>query len=326
MLADKSNDKINTLRREPAVIALDIGGTGIKWSVINPEAPDTKIIRVNETPIRNDASAEEFFQTISEIFALGVSEIERRKLSLSGIGLCMPGPFDFKRGISYMRHKFKSLYGINLKKRLRELFGLKRGVRVEFDGDAMAFLRGEWLRGAAQGTGKAMAITLGSGLGSAFIIDGKIVRRAKGLPRGGGIWNRRFRGTLAEDWASRGWIIQRYQNLGGSSTAIDVEEIAQRAFSEESIAKKVFKELGNNIAEILAPIIHSFSPEVVVFGGQISKSYELFKKSLSKRLRELNALTRLARSKLMQVAPLIGVSYYIWEKQNLREKGGSEYV
>lgn len=318
MLDDEGDDKMSSIAGKYRIITLDVGGTSIKWAVVNPEKKKPEE-RVSFVKIHQDVPARRFIEVVAGIVEVGCSEIKSQGSLLYGIGICMPGPFDYERGISYMLHKFKSLYGINLKEKLRKVPALPRRVKLKFDGDMMAFLRGEWWLGEARGTKKAMGITVGTGLGSAFLIDGVTTRRGKGIPFKGELWNKKFRGSMAEEWVGRRWIISRYEELKARHE-LDGAEIAERALRGEPEAQQVFHELGENLGEILLPTIDSFRPEVIVFGGQISRSYELFKQSLEKTVRRARAKPRLARSRLLERAPLYGVSYLLWKanKDNRR--------
>jgi len=89
------------------------------------------------------------------------------------LGVAVPGPFDYDGGICLVAHKLRGLYGINLRRELAQAAGL---TDVSFLNDAEAFLLGEWWAGAARGHARALGVTLGTGLGSAFLEDGRFVR------------------------------------------------------------------------------------------------------------------------------------------------------
>src|SRR3546814_18648107 len=71
----------------------------------------------------------------------------------------------------------------------------------------------------------------------------------------------------------RSWILKRYQELTGNKTA-EVKDIA--SLSDE-ISRQVFAELGEHLAAVLSPVIREFLPTGIVFGGNISKAFALFK-------------------------------------------------
>ncbi|NEB80477.1 ROK family protein, partial [Streptomyces sp. SID14478] len=76
---------------------------------------------------------------------------------------------------------FASLYGADVRADL--LGGLRRRpADVVFLNDAHAFLMGEWSAGAARGHTRVVGITLGTGVGSAFLAGGRILDRGPGIP------------------------------------------------------------------------------------------------------------------------------------------------
>lgn len=101
-------------------------------------------------------------------------------------GVAVPGPFDYAKGVALFAGvgKFEALYGVDVRAAL--LGGLwQRPGDVVFLNDAHAFLAGEWTGGAAHGHRRAVGITLGTGVGSAFLADGLIREDGSGVPPGG---------------------------------------------------------------------------------------------------------------------------------------------
>ena len=157
------------------------------------------------------------------IHALGESAAKAAATPLSGIlgaSLAMPGPFDYENGISQMRHKLTSLFGIDLKAALAQRFGWQP-AQFRFVNDAGAFLLGEVGAGAGKGYARAIGITLGTGIGCAFAVDGRIAipsNQPNGdptVPPGGEIWNLPYNGATVEDFVSTRFLRGHYQALTG---------------------------------------------------------------------------------------------------------------
>lgn len=181
----------------------------------------------------------------------------------------MPGPFDYVSGVSQMRHKFSSLFGINLK----AAFEKKLQNPVFFINDAAAFGLGVIWKEYPQEK-RLLAITLGTGLGSSFLIDGKFAQSVKGVPRDGEIWNVQYQEGILEDKISKRALEQGY--LHGSGRSIAVKEIADKAREGDPAAKKVFEQFAVQLGDGLASTIADFHPTRIVFGGKISKGFDLF--------------------------------------------------
>lgn len=103
---------------------------------------------------------------------------------LKGIGFAMPGPFDYVNGICLMRgvSKYENLYGINVGDELCKFLALKSRQDVRFINDVSAFAIGEAKAGKAAGAARSMVITIGTGIGSAFIRNGIPVVSGSSVP------------------------------------------------------------------------------------------------------------------------------------------------
>jgi glucokinase len=217
-----------------------------------------------------------------------------------GATLAMPGPFDFQAGISLMRHKLPYLYGIDLRRALAERFGWQP-CQVRFINDADAFLLGEIGAGAARGFGRAMGLTLGTGIGSAFAVDGRIVTEGVGVPKNGEIWNLEYGGGIVEDFISSRAIRGTYERRTGKT--LEVVQLAALA-PEDAAAQEAFAEFGQHLGRVLETLLARFVPDVVVLGGGISRSAYLFLPATRKQF--CNQAFQLRVSELRDRAALVG--------------------
>jgi glucokinase len=214
----------------------------------------------------------------------------------------MPGPFDFAAGISLMRHKMPFLYGINLRRALALRFGWQPG-QVRFLNDADAFLLGEIGAGVARDVPRAVGITLGTGIGSAFAIDGRMVTEGFGIPHGGEIWNIPYAAGIVEDFLSTRAIQRTYTKDNGAQP--DVAALAANA-SRDPDAAQAFAVFGRHLGLALRMILAEFAPDLVVLGGGISRSAHLFLPAARIELRDTSF--QLQVSELMDDAPLVGAA------------------
>jgi glucokinase len=224
--------------------ALDIGGTHVTAARVDVASASVEgRLRADLSP---DGTRDELLGTI--LGAAGtLDDVER-------VGVAVPGPFDYEHGIFTIRHKLAALYGVDLRAAL--------GVHTSFVNDADAFLLGEWWAGAARGHERAIGITLGTGLGSAFIAGGELV--------GEELYLHEFRGAPVEDTISARGLLARY-----GDEAVDVEQVAARARDGDERARDAFEEVGAALAEFLAPWVASFEPTCVVVGGSIARAWDL---------------------------------------------------
>jgi glucokinase len=220
-----------------------------------------------------------------------------------GIGMAMPGPFDYEQGICYIcgLTKYDQLYGVNFRQEMVARFPGITPEAVRFVNDARASLLGEIHRGAAVGARRVIGLTLGTGIGSAFAVDGRIVESSAGVPPGGYIYCLPWRDGTIEDVISSRGLQQRYRQATGETC--DVREIATRA-SRDPAAQKAMQDFGHALGEVLLPLVESFAPDVIVLGGAIAKSAALFVRTTQTVLAQTKA--RLAVSTLFDLAAIVG--------------------
>ena len=277
--------------------ALDIGGTHVTAGRVRLSAaavePGARI-RLSYT------RAAPPLERIREA-AQSVATSETRRF-----GVAAPGPFDYAAGVCLVAHKLPGLYGVDLRRELGRALGLDGGA-VSFVNDAEAFLLGEWWAGAARGHARVVAITLGTGLGSAFLDGGRIVRTGPGVPADGELYRLAFRGGPVEETISRGALLARYG--ADAESGADVEEIAGRALAGERGARLLFERLGADLAEFLGPTLETFAPTCLVVGGSIAHAWELLEPALTSGLGSDRQLV-VMRADSIDDAPLLGAAWH----------------
>jgi glucokinase len=217
-----------------------------------------------------------------------------------GATLAVPGPFNFQAGISLMRHKLPYLYGVDLRLALATRLGCEPD-QVRFLNDAAAFLLGEIGAGAARGFARVIGLTLGTGIGSAFAVNGKLVTEGPGIPPGGEIWNVPYEGGIVEDFISSRAIAGHYEQSTGSKRS--VAELAAAA-AHDRAAAQTFAEFGRQLGHVLQTVVAGFHADLIVLGGGIARSPELFLPATRSQLQ--NGAAELRVSELMDRAPLVG--------------------
>lgn len=221
-----------------------------------------------------------------------------------GASLAFPAPFDYRSGTSQMRHKLEGLYGVTLGKALAQRLAWP-SERVCFLNDADAALLGEAGAGAAEGIARAAGIMLGTGIGFSFVHNGRLDATAPGVPPDNEIWNLPFRGGIVEDFLSSRAIERDYEARTGKHHSVAV--IAVRSASDGD-ARDVFHTFGRYLGEVIAEVLAPLNPEVIVFGGGISRSSHLFLPAARKRVKRLGI--KLVSSALLETAPLLGAAMY----------------
>lgn len=169
-------------------ILLDVGGTGIKGSVVtNGEIH----LPYAEFPAHASESRDVLAKHLS-----GIIRDLSGSTPVRQVAMAFPGPFDYDRGVPLMRglSKYEALYGVCLP----ELLALplaQAGIAPEhwrFINDVAAFALG--VHSALNLEGRVMNICLGTGAGSAFVVHGRLIEKeGDGVPAHGWIYPIRMR-------------------------------------------------------------------------------------------------------------------------------------
>jgi len=288
-------------------IGVDIGGSHITCVAVN--LATGKLMRETLSVKEVDCNDQAF-----KIISAWGSSIQETIDKLNGefpkgIGIAMPGPFDYVNGIALFKgtQKFENLYSFNIGDALKSYLNYSEEIDIRFINDASAFAVGEVWAGKTAGSARSMAITLGTGFGSAFINNKTPVVDGPEVPDLGCVYHLPFRGFTADDYFSTRWFINNYAYRTGKKLP-GVKELASLAKTDE-VANSLFVEFGNNLGEFLSPWLISFRAEVLVIGGNISNGWDLFKDSFYSSLKERDCKIRVEISDLKEDAALMGSAY-----------------
>jgi glucokinase len=292
-------------------IGVDIGGSHITAVAVDMTAH--RIIGGSraESPVDNKAEADEILTVWSDTLKQVMKGIQI--FNLRGIGFAMPGPFDYVRGICLIRGvpKYEKLYGVNVGRAISSRLGLPCDCRVRFMNDASSFAVGEAWAGKAAGYRRMMAITLGTGFGSAFLEDRIPVVEGDRVPKMGCVYHLPVGSGIADDYFSTRWFTSRYREVTGLEAA-GVREVAMMAGRAPEVLD-IFREFGTGLGLFLAPWLRSFGAEILVIGGNISHAYNLFGPAMESALRQEGCETATAISELKEDAALLGSAYLLDE-------------
>lgn len=286
------------------VLGVDVGGTHVEAARFDFDGARISDVRRFDPLATSPAAG-----LILEQFASGLAPLLGPGLAAIGFGF--PGPFDYENGICRIRGlaKFDALYGLNLKEEFRKRLGLDKDFPIVFVNDATAFALGESRFGAAKGLRRAIVLTLGTGCGSTFLIDGRVATDGPGVPPNGWIYSLPFRGGIVDEHLSRRGILALWREIGGDAEGVDIIDLAGRAQQGDSLARLLFERFGQAMGEALAPVIREFSADGVVVGGQIAKSFALFAPAFSAELSRRGLSVIIRRGDDLDGSALKGAAY-----------------
>ena len=280
--------------------ALEIGGTHVSAALVSFDKRAIDPAGVQRYALAPEATRDELVRSIVSA---------ARRLSRPDVtrwGIATPGPFDYARGVSLIRGvaKLDALYGADLRAEISAAIGVKPRA-VSFINDASAFLIGEWWAGKAAGDGRSIGITLGTGLGSAFMSRGQIVETDPDVPPEGRLDLLPFRGAPVEEALSTRGLRAAYGQDGPN-----VVEIARRARAGEARAGEVLHRFGSDLGEFLAQWVERFAPTCVVLGGSIARSWELWSEDFRAACSPDMDQTWYGVAEHLDEAPLLGAAYH----------------
>jgi glucokinase len=296
-------------------IGTDIGGSHITCAAI--DLSSGKILRdtVTEREVNNQAHANVIINVWTETLSDALSKVPAEKVK--GVGFAMPGPFDYVRGICYIRGvaKYENLYGFNISDAIASSLEADENFLIRFMNDASSFAVGEAWAGCTSKVNRSLAITLGTGFGSAFISNNIPVADGPDVPKLGCVYYIPYKDGIADDYFSTRWFLERYKALSGKEIK-GVRELADIA-ANDKVAAGLFTEFGTELGVFLAPFLKKFNAEMLVIGGNISNAYNLFGDVFESSLKKEQCICRVALSELKENAALLGSAYLLddsfWE-------------
>ena len=280
-------------------IGADIGGSHITTALV--DLNEARIVK--ESIFRNHVDAQDSAKNILSAWAEAIlTSIEKAtqsdkisKNEIKGIGMAMPGPFDYPNGICLIedQEKFRSLYKMSVRNELAKRTGFEP-ENIRFKNDAECFLLGEVF--GKNDIRRAIGVTLGTGFGSAFIFEG--------ISEDGNLWCAPYKGRIAEEFISTRWFVNRYKEL----TEKDIEgaEHCAKNVDTDKHSKQIFDEFGETLREFLSPLVTKHDADTLIIGGNIAKAWDLFIEALRKELSVISPSTKLKKAELGEEAALMG--------------------
>lgn len=295
--------------KKSIAIGTDIGGSHISCAAV--DLATGKIMRetLTEREVNNQASAAEIIGVWADALSAVIEKVHIG--NVKGIGFAMPGPFDYVKGICYIKGvaKYENLYGFNITDAISSSLDVPEGFLIRFMNDASSFAVGEAWAGSASNVNRSLSITFGTGFGSAFISNKIPIVDGPEVPKLGCIYHIPYKDGIADDYFSTRWFLGQYKKLKGNELK-GVKELADLAATDSDVMN-LFTEFGDGAAVFLAPWLKKFNAEMLVVGGNISHAYNLFGEVFEARLKKENCSCKVVISKLKEDAALLGSAYLL---------------
>ena len=289
-------------------IGIDLGGTKIMTGIV--DSGGNIIGNPVRVPTGGNDEANAIIGRITGSIENVIKSQDLRNEDVEGIGIGATGPLDIEKGLILECPQLPQMHFFPLRQAIQDHFG----IPVILNNDANCFAYGETLFGAAAGNKNVLGFTLGTGLGCALIIGGKLVNGSTGTAAE--IWTSPYRSGIIEDYVSGTGISGIYKSISGNNRSS--REVFDLAVGNDIDALKTWKEFGMHLAYPLAWSINLIDPQVVVLGGSVTAAYAFFKDSMEESLRKWICpvpakKTRVLLSKLGDFAGMIGAASLFME-------------
>jgi len=313
---------------EPWVVGVDLGGTNIKFGLIDP---DNKIVEREKIPTNPEEGPEAAVERMAAVVGEFRSLLPETQ-KIAALGICCPGPLDHKAGVLINPTNLPKFYNVPLRQMLSESLNMP----VSMEHDAKAAGLGEFYYGAGRNEKSMVFVVIGTGVGAAIIMNGELIRGVKNfagevghttVDRNGELCYCGSKGCL-ETYTSGPWLARRYQRLLNqeslsrrptSESLITGETVISQARAGDPLAKKIITEAGEAVGIAVATMAMTLDIELYVFGGGVSKCGDLLLEPARVTVPKYSFNTvsprvRLIVSELGEDGPLLGCG---WQARQL---------
>ncbi len=305
------------------IAAVDIGGTFVKLGLLKNQSVciETKFSADSEAPFA------ETIRSIERGILNMLAKLGKEKNKIQAIGIGFPGIVDSKNlKVVSVNQKFNDAVHFDFQAWAAEKFHCP----VTLENDARMALLGEWQYGAGKGFDDICMLTLGTGVGSAVLVEGKLLK-GKHFQAGnlGGHFTVRINGAkctcgnfgCVEAEASTWMLGQRlksdlrYAKSPFKGKPLDFKLLFDVASQGDPMANDIKKQCLEVWAGCVINLIHAYDPELVILGGGVMKSADQIVPFVEKRVNE-RAWTpwgkvKIVPSKIPNKSALLGAAYTV---------------
>ena len=265
-------------------LGIDVGGTNVKAGLVKADGTLVSRQKFSTAELRESGQfLEKFVQLIGTLLAQS-PDVRR-------VGIGVPGTLSRKRRTTIDLPNVPELSGVKLHKILSEAFD-----KVEFflENDANAAALGEFYFSGQALPDDFIFITLGTGIGGAAVINGKLFKGGRGNSMEIGHIITGNGRLLEENIGKEGLVrmtrqrLQTYQgpSMLADSVELNADDVEDAARKGDALAQEVFGQVGSILGEGLVSAIRLLDANVILVGGGVSKVFEHVRPNLEQVLRQ----------------------------------------
>ncbi|MFA5318686.1 MAG: ROK family protein [Patescibacteria group bacterium] len=268
-------------------IGIDIGGTKMSAVLFDVEKKEVIADYKLATP---KESLDKFLVMLWALVDPLIEKAKKSKIKISHIGAGIPGviaaPTDKnEKGLVLHCPNLKILDNVELGEKIKAKYDLP----VLLDNDANCFLRAEMILGAAKNSASVFGVTLGTGIGGAISLDNKVYQGIHGSAG-------EISCLIADIVEGTPMTLEEvFHNL----TQGNPYNMAEEAYNGDKLAIKAYTEIGQHLGLALAGVVNLFDPEIIVIGGSVMASSDLFLNEIKKNLKDKVLSPKLKKIKIV---------------------------
>lgn len=275
--------------KKPYIISFDAGGTRLKTCVMSGTG---EVLKTFNTPSNASVGADALFDVM-----VGSVEWIKEEMggNLLGIGLSLSGVIHPDKGVVYLPGKFKMLEGYPVVEKLKEVFN----VPVIADNDGRLAVYAEKYLGLAKEKNWVVGLTIGTGVGSGVIVDGKMLTNRHllfGTQAGHFIINSSSNqfcltgnyGTGETLCSATALVIQVRNAIQRgipsvlsdeyfiNPASIDFEKVIQACLCKDVLCLRELDNWTMHLANLIVNVVHAYSPELIILSGGATLASDLY--------------------------------------------------
>ena len=249
----------------PERVGIEIGGTKLQLAL---GLGDGRLLATERRTIHPEAGAPGILAQIEEAYAALLAANLPAGQSPGAVGIGFGGPVDVERGVVVCSHQVRGWDGFALADWVQRSLGVDR-VAIQNDADTAGL--GEARFGAGIGHSPVLYLTIGSGIGGGWIVDGAIHRGAgAGAAEIGHVWVDRTEGSMILEDIASGWSIGRTARTRLGNPNLTAHDVARVALSGDGLCRSILAEAAEAVGTVIAHAITLMSPRRVILGGGVS--------------------------------------------------------